>query len=63
MVITMPESLAILFEDAMAAAGFEFECTGAGAGTSEYIVSAPIDHIRDVVSQAAAEAIEVIGQE
>ena len=63
MEITMPESLAVLFEVAMAAAGFEFEWISTGAGRSEYNVSAPIEQIRDVVSQAAADAIEVVGQE
>jgi hypothetical protein len=60
MVITMPASLATLFEVAMAAEGLGCECVGEGAGTSEYIVTNPIEQIRDIVSKAAADAIEVV---
>jgi hypothetical protein len=59
MVITMPESLATLFEVAMTAEGVGFECVGEGSLTSEYIVTVPIEQIREIVSKAAADAIEV----
>ena len=59
MVITMPASVATLFEVAMAAEGLKFECVGEGTGINEYIVNAPIEQIRDIVSKAAADAIEV----
>ena len=60
MVITMPASLATLFEVAMAAEGLGFECVGECAGTIEYIVTNPIEHIPKIVSKAAADAIEVV---
>jgi hypothetical protein len=59
MVIMMPESLVTLFEVAMAAEGLGFECVSEGSLTSEYIVTAPIEQIRDIVAKAAADAIEV----
>jgi len=59
MVITMPESLVTLFEVAMAAEGLGFECVGEGSLTSEYIVNAPIEQIRETIAKAAAESIEV----
>ena len=59
MVITMPESLVTLFEVAMAAEGLGFECVGEGSLTSEYIVNASIEQIREIVSKTAADAIEV----
>lgn len=39
MVITMPASVATLFEVAMAAEGLGFECVGEGTGINEYIVT------------------------
>jgi hypothetical protein len=60
MVITMPASLATLFEVAMAAEGIGFECIGGSSLTSEYIVNAPIEQIREIVSKAAADATEVV---
>jgi hypothetical protein len=59
MIITMPESLVTLFEVAMAAEGLGFECVGEGSLTSEDIVTAPIEQIRETVPKAAAESIEV----
>jgi len=59
MVITMPSSLAPLFEVAMAAEGVGFEGVGESSLTSEYIVNTPIEQIREIVSKAAADAIEV----
>ena len=59
MVITMPASLATLYEVAMAAAGVGFKCVGESSLTSEYIVNASIEQIREIVSKAAADAIEV----
>jgi hypothetical protein len=44
---------------AMAAEGLGFECVGEGSLTSEYIVTAPIEQIRETVAKAAAESIEV----
>jgi hypothetical protein len=44
----------------MAAEGIGFECIGESSLTSEYIVNAPIEQIREIVSKAAADAIEVI---
>jgi hypothetical protein len=37
-----------------------FECVGEGSLTSEYIVNAPIEQTREIVSKAAAEAVEVV---
>ena len=59
MVITMPASLATLFEVAMAAEGVGFKCVGESSLTSEYIVNASIEQIREIVSKTAADAIEV----
>ena len=61
MVITTPASLATLFEVAMAAEGIGFECMSEGSLTSKYIVATPIiEQIREIVSKAAADAIEVV---
>jgi len=59
MVIMMPESLITLFEVAMAAEGLGFECVSEGSRTSEYMVTAPLEQIREIVGKAAADAIEV----
>jgi hypothetical protein len=37
-----------------------FECVGEGSLTSEYIVNAPIEQTREIVSKAAANAIKVV---
>jgi len=52
MVITIPASLATLFEVAMAAEGIGFECMSEGSLTSKYIVATPIEQIREIVIES-----------